>query len=79
MKIGDKVYCIYSLELIPNFKIGEEYKIDGIFPNHCYGVNGVIFKTQKTKIKIKNYNFEDYFLTNNQHRKLKIKKLNDKI
>jgi len=80
MKIGDRVYCVHNyLELSFFFKIGEEYKIDGVFPDHCYGIKGIIFKTQKTKIKFKNYKFEDFFLTNKQHRKSKLKRLNEKI
>jgi hypothetical protein len=69
MKKGDKVICIKPHV---KFKVNDTYKIVAVL-SHIYVINGKGFniKTEKGY-----YNFDEYFISIKEQRKLKLDKIN---
>jgi len=82
MKIGDSIYCIKSNSDHPNYIInnGSFYKISKIFASKKISIilesgDEWMFTLQDENYY---YSFDEYFITKNKVRKIKLDKINER-
>jgi hypothetical protein len=73
MKVGDKVVCVKEI-LSYEINLGKTFTIDRV-EFGCYYINGLFFFENRSL----DWCFYDHFITQQEYRKLKLKKIQNEI